>query len=199
MANIQRTARKLTVCFTQFDYSRFTIYDLLMFDLPKGGKLTLRPVTPEDDPFLLALYDSTRDRELSQAEWQEGQRESFVRWQFDLQRREYDARFPDARYQLIVIEGEPAGRIWVGADAEQIRLLDIALLPQFQNRGAGTILLKDLMGEAGAAGKFLRHMVFVLNDNAHRFYERLGFVIIDDLGAYKHMEYRPGSKVMSHE
>jgi ribosomal protein S18 acetylase RimI-like enzyme len=159
-------------------------------DLPKGGKLELRPVTKEDEPFLVALYGSTREAELSQAEWQEGQRDIFVRWQFDMQRREYDARFPDARYQLIMIDGEPAGRIWVGADDEQIRLLDIALLPQFQKRGAGTMLLKDLMKEAERAGKYLRHMVFVLNNNAHRFYERLGFVIIEDLGAYKHMEYR---------
>ncbi len=33
-------------------------------------------------------------------------------------------------------------------------------------------------------------MVFVLNNDAHRFYERLGFVVIEDVGAYKHMEYR---------
>ena len=165
---------------------------MTIHSLRDGGKLALRAVTPEDDPFLLALYHGTRDKELAQAEWQEGQCEQFVRWQFDLQRREYDTRFPDARYQMILIDGEPAGRIWVGADDEQIRLLDIAILPQFQNRGAGTVLLKDLMREAKEAGKLLRHMVFVLNDNAHRFYERLGFVIIEDLGAYKHMEYGPG-------
>jgi len=153
--------------------------------------LTLRPVTKEDDPFLLSVYASTRAEELDQAEWQDGQREAFVRWQFDLQRREYDARFPDARYELIMIDGEPAGRIWMGEDKEQIRLLDIALLPQFQRRGAGTVLLKRLMAEAAEAGKMLRHMVFVLNNDAHRFYERLGFVIIEDLGAYKHMEYSP--------
>jgi GNAT superfamily N-acetyltransferase len=168
-------------------------------DLPDGGKLTLQSVTPEDEPFLVALYESTRDEELGQATWAEGQREVFVRWQFDMQRREYDARFPDARYQLIMIDGEPAGRIWTGADEEQIRLLDIALLPQFQRRGVGTILLRDLMKEADDAGKFLRHMVFVLNNDAHRFYERLGFVVIEDVGAYKHMEYRPSGKVMSHE
>jgi len=33
-------------------------------------------------------------------------------------------------------------------------------------------------------------MVFVLNNDAHRFYERLGFVVIEDFGAYKHMEYK---------
>ncbi len=158
-------------------------------DLADGGKLTLRPVTTEDEPFLVSLYESTRDDELGQAQWAEGQREQFVRWQFDMQRREYDARFPDAKYNLVLIDGEPAGRIWTGADEEQIRLLDIALLPQFQKRGAGTILLREMMKEAGDAGKFLRHMVFVLNNDAHRFYERLGFVIIEDLGAYKHMEW----------
>lgn len=158
--------------------------------LPNGGDLTLRLVTKDDEPFLIDLYAGTRADELSQVEWPEGQREVFVRWQFDLQRREYDARFPAARYQLILIDGEPAGRIWVGEDEEQIRLLDIALLPQFQKRGAGTVLLRELMKEAARAGKFLRHMVFVLNNDAHRFYERLGFVIIEDLGAYKHMEWR---------
>jgi ribosomal protein S18 acetylase RimI-like enzyme len=166
---------------------------LTKFDLPDGSKLTLRPVTQDDDLFLVALYASTRAEELNQAQWQEGQRYAFVRWQFDLQRKEYDARFPDARYQVILIDDEPAGRIWIGADEEQIRLLDIALLPQFQKRGAGTVLLQALMKEAEEAGKFLRHMVFVLNNNAHRFYERLGFVVIEDVGGYKHMEYRAGN------
>lgn len=162
--------------------------------MPYGGSVTLRAVTSGDDEFLLAVYASTREDELAQVEWGEGQKEVFVRWQFDMQRREYDARFPDARYQLILIDGEPAGRIWVGEDEEQIRLLDIALLPQFQKRGAGTILLRELMKEAGRAGKLLRHMVFVLNNDAHRFYESLGFVVIEDLGAYKHMEYRPSAQ-----
>lgn len=152
--------------------------------------VTLRTVTPADEEFLLVVYGSSRAEELAQVEWAEGQKEVFLRWQFDLQRREYVARFPNARYQLILIDEEPAGRIWVGEDEEQIRLLDIALLPQFQKRGAGTILLGELMKEAARAGKLLRHMVFVLNNDAHRFYERLGFVVIEDIGAYKHMEYR---------
>jgi GNAT superfamily N-acetyltransferase len=166
---------------------------------PAAPNVTLRSVTKEDDPFLLEVYSSTRADELGQVEWDEGQKEKFLRWQFDMQRREYDARFPHASYQLILIDGEPAGRIWTGEDAEQIRLLDIALLPQFQKRGAGTILLRELMKEAASAGKLLRHMVFVLNNDAHRFYERLGFVVIEDLGAYKHMEYRPKGEVMSNE
>jgi len=158
--------------------------------LPGGGNVLLRPVTTEDDEFLLAVYASSREEELAQVVWPEGQKEAFVRWQFEMQRREYDARFSDASYEVILVDSSPAGRIWVGRDDEQIHLLDIALLREFQNRGVGNLLLRRLMNEAAGANKVLRHMVFVLNHDAYRFYERLGFVVIEDVGAYKHMEWR---------
>lgn len=159
--------------------------------LPAGGTITLRPVSLGDEAFLLTVYASTRESELAQVPWAEGQKEQFTRLQYQLQRREYDARFPDAQYDVIVVDGQPAGRIWVGRDEEQIRLLDIALLPEFQNRGVGTVLLRRLIDEATRTGRSLRHMVFVLNRDATRFYERMGFVVIEDLHAYQHMEWRP--------
>ena len=156
--------------------------------------VTLRPVTDADREFLIAVYDSTRAEELAQVEWPEGQREAFIRWQFERQEIEYKQRYPEARYDVVLVDGNPAGRIWVGVDDKQIRLLDIAIIPQFQNQGVGTYLVKQLMDEAEQANKVLRHMVFVLNDDAHRFYERLGFVTIEDSGGYKHMEFAPGQK-----
>jgi GNAT superfamily N-acetyltransferase len=169
------------------------LYEGAQTTLADGGTLSLKAVAPEDEEFLLGVYMSTRARELAQVEWAEGQKEQFVRWQFGLQRREYDERFPRAEYDIIVVDGRPAGRIWVGGDGTQIRLLDIALLPEFQNRGVGTLLLRRLIERARGERLPLRHMVFVLNDNAHRFYERLGFVVIEEFGAYKHMEWRPES------
>jgi GNAT superfamily N-acetyltransferase len=154
--------------------------------------VSLRPVTSADREFLVAVYGGTRAEELAQVDWDAGQKEGFVRWQFERQDEEYRQRYPDARYDVILVDGVPAGRIWVGVDAKQIRLLDIAITPEFQNRGVGTFLLRQLMAEATQSNKPLRHMVFVLNDNAYRFYERLGFVTIEDLGGYKHMEWIPG-------
>ena len=162
--------------------------------LPAGSRLSLRPVTADAEEFLLSVYASTRDAELSQADWAEGQREAFVKWQFEMQRREYDVRFPDAEYNVVMVDEERAGRIWIGRDDEHIRLLDIGLLPEFQNRGAGKVLLQRLIDESARTGKALRHMVFVLNNDAHRFYERLGFVMIEEFGAYKHMEWRSANK-----
>jgi ribosomal protein S18 acetylase RimI-like enzyme len=154
--------------------------------------VSLRPVTADDKEFLISVYAGTRAQELAQVQWEEGQKDAFIRWQFEMQQKEYPTRFPDARYDVILVDDVPAGRIWIGVDDKQIRLLDIAVMAQFQNRGVGTTLLRRLMDEATQANKPLRHMVFVLNDNAHRFYERLGFTTIEDLGGYKHMEWVPG-------
>ena len=153
--------------------------------------VSLRPVNDADQEFLIGVYANTRAAELAQVDWDESQKDAFIRWQYGLQKQEYETRYPSARYEIILVDGAPAGRIWVGTDEKQIRLLDIALLAECQNRGVGTLLLQQLMDEAARTNKVLRHMVFVLNDNAHRFYERLGFKTIEDLGGYKHMECRP--------
>ncbi len=154
--------------------------------------VSLRPVTDADQEFLIGVYANTRAAELAQVDWDESQKDAFIRWQFQMQKQEYDARYPSVRYDVILVDGVPAGRIWVGVDDAQIRLLDIAVLAEFQNRGVGTQLLRQLMEEATRTNKVLRHMVFVLNDNAYRFYERLGFRTIEDVGGYKHMEWLPG-------
>jgi len=160
--------------------------------MPNNPVVSLRPVTDADQEFLIGVYAGTRADELAQTNWDDSQKDAFIRWQYEMQKQEYDARYPDARYNVILVDGVPAGRIWVGADDTQIRLLDIAVIREFQNRGVGTHLLRQLMDEATRDNKPLRHMVFVLNENAFRFYERLGFKTIEDVGGYKHMEWLPG-------
>jgi Acetyltransferase (GNAT) domain len=72
---------------------------------------------------------------------------------------------------------------------EEIRIVDIALLPAYCNRGVGTTLLRGLQSEAAAAGKPLRIHVERFNP-ALRLYERLGFRPIEDKGVYLFMEWR---------
>ena len=72
-----------------------------------------------------------------------------------------------------------------------IRIVDIALLPDYCNRGIGTSLLRGLQSEAAAAGKPLRIHVERFNP-ALRLYERLGFHPIADRGVYLFMEWREG-------
>jgi ribosomal protein S18 acetylase RimI-like enzyme len=157
-----------------------------------AAKVRLRPVTPEDEVILLKIYASTREEEMQQAAgWSDEQKEMFLRWQLEMQRNDYERRFPRADYQIILFAGEPAGRLWVGRTPEQIRLLDIAILPRFQNRKIGTYLLRNLIKESEETGIPLRHMIFKLNTEARRFYERLGFRLMEDDRMYLLMERHP--------
>jgi ribosomal protein S18 acetylase RimI-like enzyme len=137
--------------------------------------VTLRPVTPDDQDFLFQLYASTRAEELASLNWSDMQRTVFLRAQFDAQRRDYTARFPVDGHQIILVEDERAGRIWVAREREEIRVVDIALLPSARGRGIGTQLIKELIAEAAATGKPLRLSVPKHREAARRLYERLGW------------------------
>ncbi len=166
--------------------------DLASASLPNSASnIRLRPATPADQAFLLSLYDSSRDAELSQVNWPPGARQQFIESQFKAQHAEYTRRFPDAEYYIVLLDDTPAGRLWTGTSGNELRLLDIAILPQFQNRGVGTQLFKRLFAEADLTHKILRHVVFYDNPNALRFYLRLGFVVTDETGAHTHMERLP--------
>jgi ribosomal protein S18 acetylase RimI-like enzyme len=159
--------------------------------LDEGSHVALRAVRPEDEDFLLSVYAASRADEMALVDWDEAQKLAFLRAQFEAQAAQYHARFPDAEYSIILFQERPVGRFWIGRTPEQIRLLDIAILPEFQNRGVGAVLLKSLLAESEAAAKPLRHMVFKMNTAALRFYERFGFTPIEDVGAYIHMERLP--------
>lgn len=78
----------------------------------------------------------------------------------------------------------PRGRdLYVSRWSEEIRIVDIALLPDSCNRGIGTALLRQLQAEAQASGKPLRIHVERFNP-ALPLYERLGFRQIEDKGVY---------------
>jgi GNAT superfamily N-acetyltransferase len=159
---------------------------------PDGAAaVALRPIVPHDRSFLLAVYASTREPELAALEWDAAQKTAFVRMQFDAQHAYYQEHYAGAAFDIILVDGQPAGRLYVSREDDEIRIVDIALLPEYCNRGIGTTLLKGLQSEAAAAGKPLRIHVERFNP-ALRLYERLGFRQIDDRGVYLFMECRGG-------
>jgi ribosomal protein S18 acetylase RimI-like enzyme len=163
-----------------------------MIDTPvalTSDVVALRPVTAGDRDFLLAVYGSTRDEELSQVVWAPGQREAFLRMQFDAQDSEYRKRNPEGTFHVITVGGRPAGRLYVDRRAGDIRIVDISLLPEFRSAGVGGRLITTLMGEAAASGCILSIHVEV-NNRAGELYGRLGFAVAAELGVYRRMEWR---------
>jgi ribosomal protein S18 acetylase RimI-like enzyme len=154
-----------------------------------GAAIVLRPAAAADEPFLRAVYASTRQQELAMVPWDEARKAAFLRMQFDAQHAYYQENYADAAFDVVLIDGEPAGRLCVERGNEELRIVDIALLPEYCNRGIGTTLLTRLQAEAAAAGKPLRIHVERFNP-ALRLYERLGFRQLADRGVYLFMEWR---------
>lgn len=150
--------------------------------------LFLRPITPEDVPFLAAVYASTRWDELAPTGWSEEEKAVFCRRQFDAQSAHYREHYPDAAFQVIEKEGRGIGRLYVARWEREIRIVDISLLPEFRGTGIGTKLLRDLQDEARSAGKSLTIHVERFNP-ALRLYQRLGFQQVEDKGVYLLMRW----------
>ncbi|MGN6372582.1 MAG: GNAT family N-acetyltransferase [Solirubrobacteraceae bacterium] len=139
-----------------------------------GSSVTLRPIAPEDEPFLLRVYASTRAEELALFPWSDERKDEFVRSQHRAQQAHYDANHPHASFQLVLVDGSPAGRLYVQRADDGIHLLDIALLPDYRGTGIGTALLEDLLAEADE--RAVRVTAHVERHNrALKLYERLGF------------------------
>ena len=153
--------------------------------------VTLRPIQEEDLEFLLRLYATTRADEMAMVtDWTDEQKEAFVRMQFQAQHAWYQEHYGDAQFDVVLIDGVPAGRLYVHRRAKEIRLVDISLMPELRGRGIGGALLRELMAEAEAAGKPLTIHVEKFNP-AMRLYLRLGFKPIEDRGPYDLMEWKP--------
>ena len=151
---------------------------------------TLRRAAPRDEPFLRKVYSSTREEELAPLAWDAQSKRQFLDMQFNAQNGYYHEMYPNADYQIIEIEGQPAGRLYLDRRRDEIRIVDIALLPDFRGTGVGTSILNDILDEAVASKKMVRIHVEKFNP-AMRLYERLGFTPTADRGVYLLMEWTP--------
>ena len=152
--------------------------------------IAYRPATDEDLGFLALVYASTRLEEVARSGWPPETQRQFLAHQFDAQHRHYRQHYPAAEWLVIERGGTAVGRLYVEQWPDQIRLIDIALLPDHRGGGTGSAILADLMDMAAAAGKPLTIHV-EKNNPAMRLYRRLGFAPIDEHGIYDLMEWRP--------
>lgn len=151
--------------------------------------ISLRPIRPEDRDLLCRIYGSTRTEELAPVPWTDEQKAAFVKMQFEAQSAYWDEQYPEAERSIVEVDGVPAGRLYVQRWPKEIRLVDIALLPDFRGRGMGTELIQGLFSEAARAGRVVTIHVEIFNP-ARALYERLGFASKGEQGMYVLMEWK---------
>jgi len=150
--------------------------------------ITLRPVTAQDREFLLQAYAAGREFELSLVPWDEAMKRAFVEHQFDAQNAHYQQEMPGSTHEIIVIDNEPGGRIYLHRTPTEIAILDLVVLPRFRKQGVATRLISDLQAEAAREGKSIR--IFIENFNsAASLLQKLGFTVTSDDGVNRRYEW----------
>jgi ribosomal protein S18 acetylase RimI-like enzyme len=155
-------------------------------------EVALRPIDGADEPFLRRLYASTRAAELSPVPWSEEQKQAFCDSQFDLQDAYYRQHYPTADFDIVELDGQPAGRFLVDRDDGSFLILDIAMISECRGRGTGTRLLQWLQAAAGASGAAVV-LTVEPGSPAERLYRRLGFTVRASHQLHREMVWRAGA------
>jgi GNAT superfamily N-acetyltransferase len=160
-------------------------------NVPNGtpSAISLRPEHARDETFLLAVYASTREEELTRTGWDDATRRQFVEMQFKAMRQGYATAFPHAEFSIILLDGHPIGRVVINRTDREIRIVDMALLSEHRGKGIGTDLMQTWRREAAQRQKPLRLRV-VKRTRPANWYKRIGFVLIDEDGIHDHLEFR---------
>lgn len=136
--------------------------------------IRLRPVTADDEAFLIEVYGSTREQELAMVPWTRQQQEAFIKFQYEAQLNHYQTEYPDAEHSIIMANGERVGRLYIDRRETQIRILDITVLASHRGKGIGTPVIRRVMDEASATGKTVG-INLDLFSSSQPLFERLGF------------------------
>jgi ribosomal protein S18 acetylase RimI-like enzyme len=159
-------------------------------NFPMAERIRFRPEREDDQPFLFRLYETTRAEEMALTGWDASRKEAFLRMQFGFQTTHYRRYYGDAAFQIILLDGVPIGRLYVFYGTSEIRLMDVALLPEHRGAGIGGWILDTLLTQA--AGSQTPVTLHVEKHNrALRLYQRLKFRVAEDQGINLYMEKRP--------
>lgn len=148
-------------------------------------KIVIRDAQDDDLPFFEKLYFETRKDEFAPLGWDAPQLEVLLKMQFNAQNQGYRMQFPDALFFLIEAGNKAVGRL---ITTGEIRLVDIAVLPDARNQGIGSFVLNELLKEADEKEKSIFLQVLKTNVAAFRLYERFGFEVTGEDDLYLSME-----------
>ena len=150
--------------------------------------ITLRPATEDDRQFLLALYKSSRGDDLRGLGWEEERIAEFLEMQYQAYQNFLANDHPDIQDQVVLSCGEPVGHLALEQRPEEIRLVDVSLMPEQRQHGTGTLLIQELQTQAAAAKRPLRLQVIRFS-RAVGLFERLGFRRTSETGSHFQMEW----------
>lgn len=146
----------------------------------------IRPESPPDLDFQHRLYASTRVAEMALIDWSAADKQAFLLQQSSAQLFHYRQHYPDAAFLVCEQAGKPIGRVYLKSAADELRLMDIALLPEHRGQGLGRILMAAVI-ETARHDDLPVGLHVEPNNPARSWYLRLGFEPVAEVGVYRFM------------
>lgn len=154
-------------------------------------QLTTRSATPADEEFLFRLFAAEKAAEFAPLGLDAQQLRPLLEMQYRARHFSYGKEFPAAVDMILCLaEGTAVGRHLVERQAKCYRTIDVAVLPEYQNRGVGTWALRQIQQAAALEGTPCRLSV-LKSSPALRLYERLGYVRVSADELSYEMEWQP--------
>ena len=150
--------------------------------------LTLRPTRADDQEFLFRLFSSVHSEKLNGAHLDLEEKNGLIKFMYHAFSGHYSTIGPAADDRIVLLNNESIGRMILLQTRGEIRLADIAILPEHRQRGIGSALIGQLQTESLMSNRPVRLQVARF-DRALRLYQRLGFYKIDVAEPYLHLEW----------
>ena len=121
---------------------------------------------------------------------------SMFGWDEDVQRGFHAKAWQEQRPDIITYDGKLIGTIAAIENEDCVEIGQFFILPEYQNKGIGTYLLKGILDKADRSGKNVT-LKFLKNNPVKSLYDRNGFRVVDTDEILCHMERRTGASSSS--
>lgn len=159
------------------------------------GVLGMR-LEAEDDAdaaFLFTLFASTKAADMAHMPLDEAGKAYLLRMQFRSMTATYRQQYPNARFEIVMLDGSPIGRLITDVQADCVYFVDIALLPERHGGGLATTLMTAALDEARRLGLPGRVKVLTSNLASLRLCHRLGMTLRAEMLPFVELEWRTQS------
>jgi ribosomal protein S18 acetylase RimI-like enzyme len=128
-----------------------------------------------DEPFLHRLLLERTAQKLGLDHLPAPMREQILTMQVRLRLGSVRANYSDGSSEIILLNGQPVGWVFICETRGELRLVEIVVLSECRGQGIGAATIGEIIARAERASKPVRLRVDAMNTSAFRLYERLGF------------------------
>ncbi len=144
----------------------------------KSMDIQLRVATLEDRDFLRAL---------NRLAYEDVVKQQFGVWDDSAQKQRFDLKLQQAAFRIAELAGRSIAGVWSSEHDDHVFLHELLVLPEFQNQGIGSLILRWELDRAEIIRKPIRIHTLVCN-RVQELYKRHGFIETSRSDVYVDME-----------